>query len=101
MRRQDYQMAVWEDLRREVEEEDPDPKKFELFTKPEEPGYYNPRDYVDRTASWLQRWGILPEPGGLNNQPLNWVRDMELRFAMKARVSKEYYKAKQPGDSFS
>lgn len=93
-----FQAEVWEDLRREVVAEDPDPKKFDLYEQPPEPGYKLPKAYIDRTASWLQRFGVLPERGGLNDQPLAWVEDMEKRFAMKNYVAKDYYKSKPSND---
>lgn len=94
-------MEVWEDLRREVIAEDPDPKKFEPYVEPDQPGYYHAREYVDRTASWLQRFGVLPEAGGLNDQALTWVKDMERRFAMKTHIAKEYYRDKKPDEGLS
>jgi hypothetical protein len=46
--------------------------------------------YLLRSFNWLNQWGILPEPGGLLNQPRAWIEDMELMNAMKEQVKREY-----------
>lgn len=38
----------------------------------------------------MERFHILPQTGGLDDQDLAWVDDMELYFAMKAQVQREY-----------
>lgn len=55
-----------------------------------DPGLSYPSAYIIRTATWLQRFHVLPEPGGLNAQDKQWVEDMELYFGMKAQVLGEY-----------
>ena len=64
------------------------------FTEIDDPGYHNPRQYIDRTYLWLERWGILPSAGGLLDQDRRWVEDIELRSAMKSQVQREYWKTK-------
>ena len=43
-----------------------------------------------RTASWLERFKVLPKAGGLDDQEAAWTDDMELYFAMKDQVRREY-----------
>jgi hypothetical protein len=63
-----------------------------------DPGFYYPVNYVMRTGSWLTRFHVLPEPGGLNSQPLKWVEDMELYYSMKAQVQQEYIEYKKANE---
>jgi hypothetical protein len=51
-----------------------------------------------RTGSWLTRFHVLPESGGLNNQPLKWVEDMELYYGMKSQVISEYLDYKKANE---
>lgn len=46
-------------------------------------------NYAKRTYNWLKRWGVLPRPGGLDNQELAWVEDME----QLSKVDDEAYDA--------
>ena len=36
-----------------------------------------PDAYFYRTVFWLREFGVLPEPGGLNQQDAAWVMDIE------------------------
>ncbi len=36
-----------------------------------------PDEYFYRTVFWLREFGVLPEPGGLNQQDAAWVADIE------------------------
>lgn len=38
----------------------------------------------------MERFKVLPKAGGLDNQDALWVADMELYFAAKAQVQREY-----------
>jgi hypothetical protein len=46
--------------------------------------------YIRRTYNWLTRWGILPRPGGLDNQYLAWVMDMEQMSVVDREVHDEW-----------
>lgn len=43
-----------------------------------------------RTFNWLNRWSVLPRPGGLEDQDKTWVEDMERMASMKDQVQREY-----------
>lgn len=75
-----------------VVSEDPDPDRDKSADpKPiEHPAFCYPRDYVYRTCSWLERFGVLPRPGGLDDQDAAWVDDAELYFALKGQTQREY-----------
>ncbi len=71
-------------LRRRVDE-DWIPKKIE------DPAISQfPEGYMIRSYNWLDRWGILPEPGGLNDQPIAWVEAIETMVGMHREVIDEY-----------
>jgi hypothetical protein len=57
--------------------------------------FNNPLAYVYRTASWMERFQVLPHAGGLDDQDSLWADDMELYFAMKAQVIREYHEWKK------
>lgn len=47
-------------------------------------------NYISLTATWLEKYGVLPEPGGLLEQPKRWKKMVELYLAMKAQVQDEW-----------
>jgi hypothetical protein len=68
-----------------------EPTSPELGIKPiDNPGFSLPFDYILRTYSWLDRWGILPDPGGLNDQDALWIADIELYSGMKSQEMRAY-----------
>lgn len=75
-----------------VVQEDADPKGDKGADPPklEHIQFKHPRSYVYRTCSWLERFGVLPRAGGLDDQDKTWVEDAELYFAAKGQVGREY-----------
>lgn len=43
----------------------------------------------------MERFQVLPHAGGLDDQDSLWADDMELYFAMKAQVIREYHEWKK------
>ena len=54
-----------------------------------------PEGYMIRSYNWLDRWGILPEAGGLNDQPIAWVEAIETMVGMHSEVISEFMVWKQ------
>jgi hypothetical protein len=63
-----------------------------------DPGFFYPTDYIMRTGSWLRRFHVMPNRGGLLDQDLNWVRDIELYLAMHNQVADEYVAYKKANE---
>lgn len=59
-----------------------------------DPGFHLPLPYLRVTASWLQRWGIMPRAGGLEDQDKHWVDDMQIWFHLKAEAQEAYEDSK-------
>lgn len=80
---------MWTHLKRRVDEDyHPEPIADPVFP-------YHTESYILRTATWLERFGVLPEAGGLNDQEKTWVEAMELYFGMDAQTRREYAKFKE------
>lgn len=71
-------------LRRRVDEDyAPEPLNDVVF------GQYTER-FLLQSFEFLDRWGILPEPGGLNNQEMHWVEAMINLSRLNGQVQHEY-----------
>lgn len=52
-------------------------------------GFHNPKAYVLRAAWWLEEFHILPRAGGLDDQDLRYVEDMETLFNGKRTAQRD------------
>lgn len=72
---------IWEFFRRGADR-DYNPKPIT------DPVFKSDISYLERSFSWLERWGVLPTE--LNKQSKEWVRQIELMANMQSQVNREY-----------